>query len=412
MEQKIILSRLLDKYEKSKHLFDPSYSGRRVMLRIEKKELPEYLYENAEIRDRYNRAAQELEYAGLISIEWTKGRPLLFKIILNLDEVLECYRRIQRSHPKRIAENAIQIITEALSDVSTLWIDRWAKDFCKTAQEQWKVPTAFKQNETLLKDLVKGLSIYDALQGKPITMRTFSSNCYHDTKYFERNIRDTFLNIARKYDEGLMEVCEHQEMGVRDQLAYLGIYARPELYELSGNFALETESGTINVGASYPFGLALPSTLIDSIRSLNLSRIHKIVFIENKTNYDEYLISELQEETLAIYHGGFLSPQKCKLFSLIAQAVPKDAKIYFWADIDLGGFRMFAQMQDFIPNLLPMRMSADNIVKYQSTGLIRSKEYLDKLKESLEKNEFPLFKEAIQQILDSGVTIEQEIFLT
>ena len=56
-EQGVILNRLLDKYENSKHLSEPGTSTRRVMLRIEKKELPEYLYEDAAIRDSYNEAA-------------------------------------------------------------------------------------------------------------------------------------------------------------------------------------------------------------------------------------------------------------------------------------------------------------------------------------------------------------------
>ena len=60
-EQSVILNRLLDKYENSKHLSEPGTSTRRVMLRIEKKELPEYLYEDAAIRDSYNEAALELE---------------------------------------------------------------------------------------------------------------------------------------------------------------------------------------------------------------------------------------------------------------------------------------------------------------------------------------------------------------
>ena len=40
MKQAILISRLLDKYEKSKHLMQPGTSSRRVMLRIEKNEFP------------------------------------------------------------------------------------------------------------------------------------------------------------------------------------------------------------------------------------------------------------------------------------------------------------------------------------------------------------------------------------
>ena len=131
--------------------------------------------------------------------------------------------------------------------------------------------------------------MYDSLHGDFITMRTFSSRCYHDSKCFEREIRDEFLRIAQKYCSDLSELCEREEMGVRDKLAYLGIYARPEIYELSGNFSLETARGMVNANALIPYGIALPSTAVDAITSVNLENIVKIVFIENKTNYDEYV---------------------------------------------------------------------------------------------------------------------------
>ena len=39
-EAQVILNRLLDKFENSKHLSEPNVSRRRVMLRIDKRELP------------------------------------------------------------------------------------------------------------------------------------------------------------------------------------------------------------------------------------------------------------------------------------------------------------------------------------------------------------------------------------
>lgn len=45
-EAQVILNRLLDKFENSKHLSEPNVSRRRVMLRIDKRELPEYQYED------------------------------------------------------------------------------------------------------------------------------------------------------------------------------------------------------------------------------------------------------------------------------------------------------------------------------------------------------------------------------
>ena len=86
-EQGIILNRLLDKYENSKHLLAPGASTRRVMLKVEKKDIPEYIYEDAVIRDTYNEAASELEKKHLVQLEWVKGRPVLSAIVLCLDQI-------------------------------------------------------------------------------------------------------------------------------------------------------------------------------------------------------------------------------------------------------------------------------------------------------------------------------------
>lgn len=60
-EQGIILNRLLDKYENSKHLLAPGASTRRVMLKVEKKDIPEYIYEDAVIRDTITKRPRSLK---------------------------------------------------------------------------------------------------------------------------------------------------------------------------------------------------------------------------------------------------------------------------------------------------------------------------------------------------------------
>ena len=413
MNEVVILSHLLDKYERSKHLFQSSASGRGVMLKIglRKKAFPEYDYENASIRDTWNTASIHLEQEGLIQNEWVKNRPVLSCIRLNLNRVMDCYRLIGRTHPKELAMQVASLIREQLADASTCWIVAWRNQICADAQSEYSVPSYCKDDLSALEDLLKALAAYDTMQGETTTMRAFSSKCYHDTKYFERNVRDLFLRTAQKYDIVLSQLSTQESLGTRDQLAYLGIYARPELYELAGDIVVHPEKGSIHFCAATPYGLALPSTAVNHITSIDLTQVQRIVFIENKTNYDEYLLSELTQGTLAVYHGGFLSPQKKKLFQKLGEAVQTNCDVFFWADIDLGGFQMFAQLQQLIPSLKPLRMSGSDVDKYHTTGLTRSAPYLDHLKSALAHQEYPLFTEAIQEILKYGVTIEQEAFL-
>ena len=413
MNESVILSHLLDKYERSKHLFQPCESGRSVMLKIGpgKKDFPEYDYENASIRDFWNDHAKHLAQEGLIQNEWVKGRPVLSCIRLNLNRVMDCYHLIGRIHPKDLAMQVAALVNQRLRNASSQWIIAWRDQISSDAQLQYSVPSYCKDDLSFLDNLLIALESYDALQGESITMRAFSSKCYHDTKYFEREMRDSFLAIARKYEIGLSQLCTQENLGVRDQLAYLGVYARPELYEMAGDIVIHTGTGSIPFHAAIPYGLALPSTAVNHIVSIDLTQIQKIVFIENKTNYDEYILSELTQGTLAIYHGGFLSPQKKRLFQMLGQAIQPNCDVFFWADIDLGGFQMFARLQQLIPSLKPLRMSGKDVDRYHANGLIRPTSYLDALKTALEHQEYPLFADAIQAILKYGVTIEQEAFL-
>ncbi len=408
--QQDILNRLLDKYENSKHLTQPGTSNRRVMLSKMKKELPGYNYEDATIRDTYHAAAQELENKGLVTLEWLENHLLITCIALNLEHIHQCYAQVERIHPADWAAAVSALISENLKDVTVPWIKTWEKEICTKAEEHLQVPTFCKENLKTLHDLLTAFREYDTLQ-ESLTMRAFSSKCFHDTKYFERNIRDLFLRIARKYDETLSFSCDENDLSSRDQLAILGIYARPELYELAGKCSLETKQGKIDVGAALISGLAVPSTLVDEIVNIDLSNVNVITFIENKTNYDEYLLSEREEQELVVYHGGFMSPQKQKFFAFLAKAAPSRAIIRFWADIDLGGFKMFLQMKKSIPKLQPMRMDGSFVEKYHETGLDRPESYLLKLQSVRKDKNYLLFSEAIETILKYGVTIEQEAFL-
>lgn len=408
--QQDILNRLLDKYEHSKHLTEPGTSRRRVMLSTKKKELPGYAYENASVRDAYHAAAQNLEQSGLVTLEWLENHLLLTCIALNLDQIPQCYRLTGRTHPADRGAAVSNLITENLKDITVPWIKAWGEETCTKAKNYLQVPAFCKENLDLLKDILVAFREYDTLQ-ESVTMRAFSSKCFHDTKYFERNVRDLFLRIARQYDASLSIACGETSLGERDQLAILGIYARPELYELAGCCILETPYGKIDVGAAPLSGLAIPSTLVDKIVRIDLSQVDCITFIENKTNYDEYLLMERTERELVVYHGGFMSPQKQKFFALLAKTASSKATVRFWADIDLGGFQMFQQMLVSIPQLQSMRMDDNCVEKYQSTGLTRSEEYLSKLKMAFDQNTYPLFSNSIAAILKYGVTIEQEAFL-
>ncbi len=415
MERQIILNRLLNKYEVSKHLQEPGISNRRVMLRITGKDLPEYDFENATIRDRYNECARKLEGEGLVALEWVASRPVLSIISLNLNGITESYDAVGRISPHQAVAQACALVEDWLSEVTAQWIHHWGQDFCMQARKKVKLPKFCQADKGQLQDVLCALHTYDSLEGDPITLRAFSLRCFQDSKHFEREVQDTFLSIVQSYSPELQQLVEDNDgikLSSREMLDCLGIYARAELYELSGPCSIITTSGTLDIRASAPCGIAIPSTLVEAIEGFDLHQVNQVMFIENKTNYEEYLKHMGCDNQLVVYHGGFLSPQKRRMIEKLAEVIPEGVPVFFWADIDLGGFRMFSRLQQLIPTLQPMGMGEAEVVRFASCGLIRSEAYLNKLRQVQTRKEFYLFRPAIEAILHDGVTIEQEIFLT
>lgn len=412
MERDVILSRLLDKYENSKHLTQPGASNRRVMLRVDKRELPEYDRETAAVRDRFNQAAKELEAEGLVRLEWISGQPVFSKVILELDQVERAYQALGRRHPRQMAEKVYGMIRTALSGVKTPWIAAWRDEVCQMLQKEWRLPTICRKGDVFLQDILRLLTCYDRLEGETVTVRTFSIRCFQNSKRFEREFQKDFLRIAERYDDELRSLCAQEELSEREKLAFLGIYAHPEYYLMSGSCTIVTSAGEVDAAPLFPTGLALPSTAVEAVERFILNGIRRITFIENKTNYEEYLLSEQAREELVIYHGGFLSPRKRLLLEKLAACVSDEVDLYFWGDIDLGGFMMFERLRRIFPRLQPMRMSGREVEQYARFGLSRPPAYLEELDRVLQSGAIDRFYDAAVKILQYGKTIEQEVFLS
>ena len=410
MERRIILERLAKKYESSDHLRHPGKSRRRVMLRVEKKELPEYQFEDATMRDAYNLAAEALRREGLIDLQWASDRPLMTHIYLKLDSIDRVYHELGRPHPAEQAGHFANALNDLAQSIDTVWIIHWAQALGQRVRETCRIPAVYLNNPRLMDDLLCALRHYDAMKGQSISIRAFSIKCYRDSKRFERDVQSEFLRIARQYNAELADYCMDEDIREREQLAFLGLLLRPELFEFSGKLILETEKGIIDISPLFPQGIALPSTQIVHIRKIHLAAINTVTFIENKTNYDTYILQELREDELAVYQGGFLSPSQRRLCQLFALSLTKDVSIRLWADIDLGGFRMFEQLRQIFPSLLPFRMSPKDVEDHREQGLARSESYLGALENALQENRFPLFEATVRSLLKYGITVEQEVY--
>ena len=418
--EQIILSALLAKYEKSPAcLLHPETARQWPSLKLDKRtiedsDLPGYVYTDRSIRDTYNLAAQQLEQKGLVTLRYAANNVVLARITLVLPQVEQAYAYLGQPSPQKQVASFLQLI-EPLAENKISWLQVWQAEQKTTILAKQKLSAEQKKLLTRLEQLVRAFLVYEKQAGQDIAMRVFSIKCYHDSKVFEQQVREDFLTIASKYNEELVELNqerqlkEGQELSPAEKLAFLGIFVRPELYELSGCCQILMKKGSIlDLAPSYPFGVGIPGSALEHIAGFKLEGIKQVICIENKTNYDEFLLQEMDEQTIVFYLGGFASQQKRRFLSLLYQSAGKDVHFYLWSDIDLGGFEIFHQLQQVMPGLKPYRMGAEEVERYAHLGLQREQGYLNRLAARQEK--YPIFTEVIHSILQHGVTIEQEVF--
>ena len=143
--------------------------------------------------------------------------------------------------------------------------------------------------------------------------------------------------------------------------------------------------------------------------------MERVLFIENLANYLWYLKKRSPSE-LVIWHGGFYSPLRGRWFRKIYEAGKRagSAISYFhWSDIDLGGFRIFARLKrNIVPELKPYRMDTETLRSSRDRALpLCGESYRRKLEALLGDPEYRIFHSLIEEMLRSGLRLEQEQLL-
>ena len=407
-----ILNLLLDRYERSGHCLADRSSTRRVALSFMRGDYPSYR-ENDPGTEEINRSVQSLADKGLVSFSWKKGYDgwLLDKVYLNLDTLPQAYAEIGRIPLHESAVSLYEILKKTTALIRTQWKLDFLQDELSNLQKKLRPSHLLSGNETQVKALLKVLQYTE--QG-PELMRVISANCFHDSKYLEQNLLSQLNSIAKAYEPELVayRVAGEELLTQSVVLEQLGILTYPEIFELSGNISFHFLNESCSTG-SFQRGFCLQSENMDYIKSIALPTIKTVLLIENRTNYRSIVRQGIRNDMLVVYHGGFYSPARRKLFYMLKNGAHPGTEVLFWGDIDLGGFLMFTRLKkDVFPNLVPWKMSIDDYNAYKDRGVPHSPAYLTVLKQRMEEKQFDeAFFAVAQAIAANGVTVEQEIML-
>lgn len=407
--QKIVLNRLIDKYERTSAFRQGKIPDKRVFLNFygrPKTDISEYNIENNSIRVTINDSVMKLSQEKLIFYEWMFGESnhIISRVWLNFNAVEDVYNILGRMSTKDIMTSLCDEITTEISKIKTVWINDYYRDTLAFLKSHFSTGNRLPKNKTERKNLYTVMRFIDSNPDTVLTERVFSEKCFGDSKYFEMNVKSTLLYILRKYLDS--------NSSDTDLLQMIGIIKYPEQLELCGNFSLTKGSNMCNF-EMFNTGICLYADDIDKFKLSIDKAVKKIISIENRANYFAYISQRKNPDEIVIYHGGHYSPYKKKLFKAVSNSMGENCKWCHWGDIDFGGFSMLKRLREEInKDILPCKMNVDELVRYDAFTMPFSDEYAIKLKMLRNSDLLSDCRDCIDYMLKNKVRLEQEAMLT
>lgn len=424
-----ILNKLLDKYEKSAHYRKDATQNRRVLLRLgsHSTDFKEYDIENYDRKIQIHTAVRSLQKSGLVGFKWEKFEEgnILSEVWLSLDNLQAAYFAARRVPKRMIVQDIMKEIRQILAEWGTFpetpdpgsWILAALSDLHDEMQSTQEIPAILPSDSEQAKAFLAGLAALSRAGSQGMSIRTFSLSVFRDSKIFEKDLMARTLSFIRKKCPDFSDIPLEEPVSDGELLGAVNLYQNPEIFEFCGPVQITFRdkrlhtTQTIDYGV-FTHGAALHSQSLNDIVSIQISGVTKILMIENRTNYEEYISADGTHEELVVYHGGFHNRMKGRfLHDLVASTSP-NTEIFHWGDIDLGGFKIFLQIQrDIAPNLKPHRMDKETLLSMKKYGVAYTPSYRKQLLTAHEDERYWIFSELLETMLETGIRLEQEAFL-
>lgn len=408
--KKLVLDRLLDRYEKSKS-FNNENSRRRIMLKMTRGDMPEYDIEKPLVRETFNSVIKDLADNGLVGFEWARYEEgnIIEKVWLNVSRVEDCYAEIGRKAKRAVLDSLLERITDLKGKTEDSWILSFLADAEKAIKEKSSTAGLLPVDEEQAMAVLKALDYLRTLDGGQCLERVFSLRCFNDSKYFEKKVKKRLAGIIRRYylNHDLPE-----EISDDDILAQVGILQSPEQVDFKGGIVCKLGGKEIDF-SPFIYGVSLNADTVRNLTITGMGSVRKILFIENKANYIHMLNENSDETLMIVFHSGFYSPVKGVFFKKLYEAAhPYGIEFFHWGDIDLGGFMIFRRLKSsIIPSLKPYLMDRKALESRIKYGKKFDPRYAEKLKSLLKDEDYSEFREVIKLMLEKNIKLEQESFL-
>ena len=392
-----VINQLLDTYENS--LLSTGENKRTIQIefRFTKTSIPAYFDESSSEYENIHISMKELERKKLIRIIWKDNKQdyLIHKVRLMTDHLEEAYQYVGRRPKRGLEEENVALLQKYLDEEAPVTV-AFVNYLLGRLQNHRSVKEYIDLEDRKETERFLRACVLVEQNREPCYLREFSIIHFQDYKYFEQ-IESRIAKVFRHFSE------EYGEMDSIDLLAEYGIYRTPNYVYFKGNAVISIGEATVDLSLLKQ-GIGISGEDFPRIRFSDLSRVKKVITIENLTSFFRYC----EEDSLMIYLGGYHNRIRRTLLNMIYETIPY-ANYYHFGDMDAGGFSILMDLRKKtgIP-FMSYHMDLDTLKEYR--------QYAKRLNESdrnrLEKIRIEKeFSEVIDFMLEENIKLEQECII-
>lgn len=384
-------------------------STRRIILNFYGKENCFKLYniEDSESKSNCEEAVRQLKDTGWIDFEWEKGQEchIISKVWLCTSMIDNIYSELKRMPKREYIDTILYELNAALKKTDVKWVQDCFKSWIDSIEKSKKNSQSLPEDISEIVEFLNCILFLSEVENTELLERVFSVRCFGNSKKFERVYKNKLEKVIRTFF-----LSEAPELTSEQILKSVGIVRYPEQLELCGGISFQFEEGNVSFEPLVSGGCI---SIVDAMKAQILVEgyIEKIMFIENKANYVDYIMNHKKKNELIIFHGGYYSPSKGMFYTKMKNTLTNQ-ELYHWGDIDFGGFDMYLRLKkNIFQDLKTFRMGVEELIQYQNYCIKIDEGYIDKLKTLLQNRELKKEIECLRYMIQNKLKLEQEAMI-
>ena len=388
--EKILLNKLLDKYESSKLSKGGTAVSRSIKLTPKDDVLSSYSASDSyKYADENDAIIKRLEAKGFIKAEWNYDT---FKsLTLNIANVDSIYDYLNRDKPSDELNRIKEVLSQYEFDGFINDFIDYVSDYIKTKYDYPKSYFVDSKQLKLLLDIFTQLLKLE----EDMKKRDFSVKYLGDSKLFE-SVQGKVIKIIKDFDSNSYDSDE-------EVLAAYNIVKNTSYAIVKNKLIFKLNDCIIDLD-KLGFEYLLSDEMIRSLEIID-SNVTKVITVENLTSF--YALDD--KEAVIVYLAGFHNHTKQELLKKIYSKYLNAEYLHF-SDIDAGGFWIYQKLKEKtgIP-FIPYRMSVKELIDNKDNLKKLTENDKKRLNKMLLDSRFKVFKDTIKYMLDNNVKLEQEI---